>query len=98
MRWCTCSVTSGSTFQAPAASIRASAMWFGGWRTWVGRSLADAPVVAAQTWLARVGWRRHGLLDVGEAPRSARRVGVKGGTVATARRVTALSVNRILPR
>jgi len=30
--------------------------------------LAGAPVVAAHTWLARVGWRRHGLLAPDEAP------------------------------
>lgn len=30
-----------------------------------------APVVAPRTWLARIGWRRRGLVRVGEAPSSA---------------------------
>jgi hypothetical protein len=29
-----------------------------------------SPVARARTWLARVGWRRHGLIDVEEAPRA----------------------------
>ena len=49
---------------------RSSAAWFQGWRTIVAAPLNGAAVVAARTWLARVGWRRHGLLDVREAPRS----------------------------
>ena len=49
---------------------RSSAAWFQGWRTVVARSMATAPVAAAVTWLARVGWRRYGPLDVWEAPRS----------------------------
>jgi REP element-mobilizing transposase RayT len=49
---------------------RSSAAWCQGWRTIVAAPLTGAPVVAAHTWLARVGWRRHGLLDVREAPRS----------------------------
>ena len=47
-----------------------SAAWFQGWRTVVAAPLSSSPVVAARTWLARVGWRRHGLLDSEEAPRS----------------------------
>jgi REP element-mobilizing transposase RayT len=47
-----------------------SARWCSGWRTIAAQPLAGAPVVAARTWLARVGWRLHGLLDVAEAPRS----------------------------
>jgi hypothetical protein len=31
--------------------------------------LADTPVARARTWLARVGWRRHGLVSLDEAPR-----------------------------
>ena len=55
----------------------ASAWWFDGWRIAVRlpagtRNPDDAPpVVAARTWLASKGWRRHGLLDVGERPRTA---------------------------
>jgi REP element-mobilizing transposase RayT len=48
-----------------------SAVWFEGWRTTgpLARRPAPAghagapPVASAQTWLLRVGWRRHGLLD-----------------------------------
>ena len=49
---------------------RSSAAWFQGWCTGIAAPSVSAPVVAARTWLARVGWRRHGLLDLREAPRS----------------------------
>jgi putative transposase len=45
-----------------------SARWFEGWKDMV-KEAASAPVVTARTWLARWGWRRHGLLDPNEAPR-----------------------------
>jgi hypothetical protein len=48
-----------------------SARWFDGWSTSptiIGG--ATAPVGVPRTWLARVGWRRLGLLDVDEAPRA----------------------------
>jgi hypothetical protein len=48
-----------------------SAPWFDGWSDLperYARAGADPPVRAAQTWLARVGWRRRGLLSVREAP------------------------------
>ena len=47
-----------------------SAAWFGGWRGRTARAEAS-PVVAPRTWLATVGWRRHGLLDPEEVPRDA---------------------------
>jgi len=47
-----------------------SALYFDGWRQPIEAPLLDAPVVRARTWLAAVGWRRHGLLDVSERPRS----------------------------
>lgn len=57
---------------APARGQRldpcSSAQWFEGWTHAVRATLAS-PVVAARTWLARWGWRRHGLLDPAEAPR-----------------------------
>ncbi|HET9954675.1 MAG TPA: hypothetical protein VFQ61_09225 [Polyangiaceae bacterium] len=31
----------------------------------------DSPVIEARTWLLRAGWRRHGLISIYEAPRSA---------------------------
>jgi REP-associated tyrosine transposase len=50
-----------------------SGAWFSGWsrRRWP-LSLRDASCVAtARTWLLRVGWQRHGLLDPAEVPGSA---------------------------
>jgi REP element-mobilizing transposase RayT len=57
----------------PASSAR----WFDGWKPVHGTvpsALAhtsaheDPPVARARTWLLRVGWRRHGLLDPAEVP------------------------------
>ncbi len=48
-----------------------SARWFQGWRQAVGRADGECPVARARTWLARVGWLRHGLIDVAEAPKRA---------------------------
>jgi len=57
---------------ARGADPRSSAAWFTGWRTPLASTLGPAPTAAARTWLARIGWRRHGLLDIGEAPRRKR--------------------------
>src|SRR5207249_8026770 len=46
-----------------------SAPWFTGWRDAVATLSGRPPVVAARTWLGAVGWRRHGLIGVREAPR-----------------------------
>lgn len=54
---------------ARGVDARSSARWFDGWRTAVARPAGWPPVVSPTTWLARVGWRRHGLLGVGEEPR-----------------------------
>lgn len=47
-----------------------SAPWFAGWRsppeTVV---IGPRPCARPQTWLARVGWRRHGLIDLTEQPK-----------------------------
>ena len=48
---------------------RSSAAWFTGWRTAVARMLGRSPVAAPRTWLAAVGWRRRGPIDIDEAPR-----------------------------
>jgi putative transposase len=48
---------------------RSSAAWFTGWRIAVVSPSGLSPVVAARTWLASTGWRRHGLLSFDEAPR-----------------------------
>jgi REP element-mobilizing transposase RayT len=51
-----------------------SARWFDGWRSWVASGSCAYPdeeppeVAQATTWLARVGWRRHGLIDPPEVP------------------------------
>lgn len=48
-----------------------SAPWFTGWRAPLASApIGGSPVAAARTWLARSGWRRHGLIDVWERPRS----------------------------
>jgi REP element-mobilizing transposase RayT len=51
----------------PASSAR----WFDGWRPGVSPETQDAaaPEVARpRTWMLRVGWRRHGLVDPAEVP------------------------------
>jgi hypothetical protein len=59
----------GSPRRASSAVLDAasSARWFDGWASEVPRTVAvpeDEPEVARpHTWLARVGWRRHGLID-----------------------------------
>jgi putative transposase len=47
-----------------------SARWFGGWKEGAAAMVMSAPVVTARTWLARCGWRRHGLIHANEVPRS----------------------------
>jgi hypothetical protein len=49
----------------PCSSARA----FVGWRNGKPIGDGDVPIASARTWLARVGWRRHRLIDVGEGPR-----------------------------
>ena len=55
----------------PASSGR----WFDGWKRGTARLERVArprPVASAHTWLLRVGWRRHGLLDPSDVPGGAR--------------------------
>jgi putative transposase len=47
-----------------------SAGWFDGWSRAVPHRGAPSPVVAARTWLGRVGWRRGGPIDPDETPRA----------------------------
>ena len=51
-----------------------SAPWFDAWKerpTFKGVR-AEPPVAASGTWLINVGWRRHGLISMTEAPTGAR--------------------------
>ena len=54
-----------------------SAPWFNGWRrdVEVRCTSGRAPVARPRTWLAAVGWRRHGLLGIEERPSSGRPLG-----------------------
>jgi putative transposase len=47
-----------------------SARWFNGWARPVDPSANPPPVHAATSWLARTGWRLHGLILPEEAPKS----------------------------
>ena len=47
-----------------------SAVYFDGWREFLQTPLTPAPVARARTWLAAVGWRRHGLVGLDERPRA----------------------------
>ena len=51
--------------------------WFRGWRDAVVAAYGPAPVVRARTWLATVGWRKHGLIRLDEQPRI--RAAARGG-------------------
>jgi hypothetical protein len=48
---------------------RSSAQWFDGWGGRVACASGRALVATPSTWLARIGWRRHGLIDIDEVPR-----------------------------
>jgi hypothetical protein len=48
----------------PASSGR----WFDGWCRRLRAARGCAPIAAPRTWLLRVGWRRHGLIDPDETP------------------------------
>ena len=50
-----------------------SAPWFLGWKCRLPAAWAPAPVASPRTWLARIGWRRHGLLGLREGPVMRRR-------------------------
>ena len=48
-----------------------SAPWFSGWARYRAAAPSGAPPVAvARTWLARVGWLRHGAIDPAERPKN----------------------------
>jgi hypothetical protein len=56
----------------PAARLdpASSARWFDGWRQPGAVEVVSTPceVAPPRTWLLRVGWRRHGLVDPAELP------------------------------
>lgn len=56
--------------ELPTARIdpASSGRWFDGWRKSPPGVPEPAPTSGARSWLARVGWRRCGLLDVREVP------------------------------
>jgi len=55
-----------------------SAVWFEGWAgpPSPGPPLSwhDPPVALSETWLARIGWKRHGLIRFDESPKGSRTV------------------------
>ena len=54
---------------APAFDPASSARWFDGWRHGVAAEASGLPEVARpRSWLLRLGWRRHGLVDPRELP------------------------------
>jgi putative transposase len=55
----------------PGIDPFSSAAWFPGWATEVRAVLGRSPVAEPRTWLARVGWMKHGRISVHEAPRGA---------------------------
>jgi REP element-mobilizing transposase RayT len=60
--------------ETPGLDPRSSAQWFDGFRD-IGadaRGYMSAPVCRPRTWLAAVGWRRHGLIGLDEVPGSRR--------------------------
>jgi REP element-mobilizing transposase RayT len=64
---------------APAVRVdeASSGRWFDGWKASGRTDSTGAPpdrreVGCARTWLLRVGWRRHGLIDAAEVPGGAR--------------------------
>jgi hypothetical protein len=66
-----------AAFAEPVRIDRASSgRWFDGWKQMGPRApIHDAvtnfqrpPVARPRTWLLRVGWRRHGLLDPADVP------------------------------
>ena len=48
-----------------------SARWFGGWTVAQEEPDTPCPAAEAKTWLANVGWKRHGLIAPSERPGAA---------------------------
>jgi len=61
-----------------------SGAWFDEWRARpTTEPCTPSPVRRAQSWLAAVGWRRHGLIDLHEHPRPHRRTALSRETTIT---------------
>jgi putative transposase len=62
----------GSRSAAAHLDGASSARWFDGWRPEAASRLPEASgaseVARPRTWLLRLGWRRHGLVDPSEVP------------------------------
>jgi REP element-mobilizing transposase RayT len=59
---------------SPGIDPRSSGPWFDGWaRPRPPVAVGPSPISPARTWLAAVGWRRAGLIDVHEAPNPSKR-------------------------
>ena len=57
------------TAPPPRIDEASSGRWFDGWRPGQGAPSREPPPVSRpHTWLLRLGWRRHGLIDPGEIP------------------------------
>jgi len=57
--------------QLTPPDLCSSGPWFGGWRDALAPPpRAPPPVEPARTWLLAMGWRRHGLIGLAEAPRA----------------------------
>jgi REP element-mobilizing transposase RayT len=61
------------TGSAPPVQLdtASSGAWFDGWIRGLDQPLSSReppPVASPRTWLLRIGWRRHGLIDLGEVP------------------------------
>ena len=55
--------------RAPAGiDPRSSGPWFDGWERPSPPPRRPRPTAAPKTWLAAIGWRRHGLITLREAP------------------------------
>lgn len=52
----------------PRVDASSSGRWFDGWSTRMPLAVDQPAVSAARTWLLRVGWRRRGLVWIGEVP------------------------------
>ena len=50
-----------------------SGQWFNGWRDSGIAARSASPVARPRTWLAAIGWRRHGLIGFDEHPSTGRR-------------------------